>query len=676
MSVTSGFFNSLNGDRRYTAEQFSELINTLINDGIFANVGTAFAVTATGGSGITVGIGRAWFHSAWVLNDPQLPMTVRDAEVLQDRIDAVVIEVNHSEAVRDGLIRFVNGIPAATPARPELTKTDEISQYPLAYIYRKAGVNDVSQADITNMIGTSECPYITGILKTQDIDKIVAQWESEFNTWFDGIQNVLDEDAAAKLALQIIELESKFAALAKDGSVYGPLQDSDGNAIQDNNGTDIQARTRFALAGEGGSGGGSGSGSWSPDHIGPSDVFKVGDMVITARNDLGQNWLLCNGADLPREEYPELSPMFPPSPTAGYTVDETIAFDRDVPENPNRVRIANGRYFVLGTTGNNPCIWFKKFEDQTWTKKIIDATVTIAAARDIIYDNGVYAVLISTNSTDSSRKLYIYTSTNFVTWTRRFNSTSGQATTLKKVGNYYFAFGYGRSGGEYFVTTSLTSTTWTYNYGVIGSVNFAIRDIAYDPTSGMYFFALYLYGNAGRISRMSDPVSMADNIEVVNVGESDKPISLIITEDGHVASLIGKQDEGRPYINVYENLSTSTGALDTVVLDAVVFPFFGVSTSDRQSSQIVYENGRYYVVLNEYVYSSKNIEGPYVNHDVDTILNDISIHGYMSLVLRARQTDSYITYYDYSIKYTRPSVIELPAIAISDSAYTYIKAKE
>ena len=44
MSVTSGFFNSLNGDRRYNAEQMSSIFDGIINDGIFANIGTAFGV--------------------------------------------------------------------------------------------------------------------------------------------------------------------------------------------------------------------------------------------------------------------------------------------------------------------------------------------------------------------------------------------------------------------------------------------------------------------------------------------------------------------------------------------------------------------------------------------------------------------------------------------------------
>ena len=49
MSVSSGFFNSLNGDRKYNAEQMSAIFDGLIIDGVFASIGTAFAVKAAGG---------------------------------------------------------------------------------------------------------------------------------------------------------------------------------------------------------------------------------------------------------------------------------------------------------------------------------------------------------------------------------------------------------------------------------------------------------------------------------------------------------------------------------------------------------------------------------------------------------------------------------------------------
>ena len=85
MSVTSGFFNSLNGDRRYDARQFSALFDGIINDGVFANIGTSFKVTAAGGLQINIGLGRAWFNSTWVNNDAILPFTLDDSDQVLNR---------------------------------------------------------------------------------------------------------------------------------------------------------------------------------------------------------------------------------------------------------------------------------------------------------------------------------------------------------------------------------------------------------------------------------------------------------------------------------------------------------------------------------------------------------------------------------------------------------------
>lgn len=184
MSVTSGFFNSLNGDRHYNAEQMSAIFDGVINDGIFSNIGTAFAVKADVGNTVIVGIGRAWFNSTWLLNDALLPLSAAISEILLDRIDAVVIEINHSDSVREGAIKIIKGTPSSSPQRPTMIHTADVNQYPLAYIYRTANSSSIIQANITNMVGTSSTPYITGILQVQNIDNIVAQWESQWSTFY------------------------------------------------------------------------------------------------------------------------------------------------------------------------------------------------------------------------------------------------------------------------------------------------------------------------------------------------------------------------------------------------------------------------------------------------------------------------------------------------------------
>ena len=224
MSVTSGFYNSLSHDRKYNAIQMSSLFDGIINDGIFQSIGTYFTVTASSGFTVKVGIGKAWFNSHWIQNDAILPLTLSNPEVVLARIDAVIIEVNTTDSVRDGSIKILKGTPASSPVNPNLTNNDYVHQHALCYIYRKANETAITQSGITNMIGTASCPFITAILKTASIDSLLGQWqgqldqfvaseESDFTAWFDRVKGQLTTDAAGNLQLQI---DGITALLSKD----------------------------------------------------------------------------------------------------------------------------------------------------------------------------------------------------------------------------------------------------------------------------------------------------------------------------------------------------------------------------------------------------------------------------------------------------------------------------
>ena len=193
MSVSSGFFNSLNGDRKYNAAQMSAIFDGLIIDGVFASIGTAFAVKAAGGLTVNVGIGKAWFDHTWTVNDSILPMTAPEAEVLLDRIDAVVLEVNGTESVRENTIKFVKGNPSSAPSRPTLTNEGNVHQYPLCYIYRKYGTAVINQADITPMVGTESTPLVTGILQTISLDELLGKWQDELDRFTDARSKEVDD---------------------------------------------------------------------------------------------------------------------------------------------------------------------------------------------------------------------------------------------------------------------------------------------------------------------------------------------------------------------------------------------------------------------------------------------------------------------------------------------------
>lgn len=221
MSVSSGFFNSLNGDRKYNAAQMSAIFDGLIIDGVFASIGTAFAVKAAGGLTVNVGIGKAWFDHTWTVNDSILPMTAPEAEVLLDRIDAVVLEVNGMESVRENTIKFVKGNPSSAPSRPTLTNEGNVHQYPLCYIYRKYGTAVINQADITPMVGTESTPFVTGILQTISLDELLGKWQDELDRFTDARSQEVDDWIAQEESDFTTWFDKMKADLQQEQNVLG-----------------------------------------------------------------------------------------------------------------------------------------------------------------------------------------------------------------------------------------------------------------------------------------------------------------------------------------------------------------------------------------------------------------------------------------------------------------------
>lgn len=203
MALTCGFYNSVDGDRKYDATQFASLFDGVITDGVVAAVGDFFATTPGGGMVVNVGTGRAWFNRTWTYSDAKIPLTLDASDLLYDRIDAVVLEIDTSIAVRDNSIKVIKGTPAQEPQKPVLTNEGDVHQYALAYVRVKASSIEVGAGDVTINVGQADCPFVTSIVDTPELDVLFAQWDAQFTAWFENVQSQLEGDVAANLQRQI-----------------------------------------------------------------------------------------------------------------------------------------------------------------------------------------------------------------------------------------------------------------------------------------------------------------------------------------------------------------------------------------------------------------------------------------------------------------------------------------
>ena len=219
---TSGFFNSVNGDRLYNADQMSHIFEGLITDGVYESVDNKLAVQPNSGMTIQIATGRGWFDKRWVNNDSEYTMTIENSDVILNRYVAVVIKVDSTDAVRDAVPYLKYGEFATNPVKPTMTRTETVKEYCLAYIYVGAGVSEITASAIEDTrADESLCGWVTGLItqiststlfaqydaifnefmtrETADFDQFVAQQMSDFNDWFENLQVQLEGDVATNL---------------------------------------------------------------------------------------------------------------------------------------------------------------------------------------------------------------------------------------------------------------------------------------------------------------------------------------------------------------------------------------------------------------------------------------------------------------------------------------------
>ena len=200
MAVTYGFFNSVNGDRTYNADQISNYFLKLISNGVFATPSNAMQVQATTGLNVKVTPGWGFINCKWINNDNDYNLQLDAADLMLNRIDRVVMRLDNSTPVRSISITIKTGTTATTPTAPALTRSGDVYELPLAQIYVAANATTITQANITDeRPNTDLCGFVTGLIDQIDTTNLFAQFTDSFDTWFD---NIKDEVKTTTIVIQ------------------------------------------------------------------------------------------------------------------------------------------------------------------------------------------------------------------------------------------------------------------------------------------------------------------------------------------------------------------------------------------------------------------------------------------------------------------------------------------
>lgn len=249
--VKAGFFDAIDKDRTYSADDMNRPYRRLISNGVFATPkgkkSDDLQVIAAGdGMNVIVSSGDAIIGNKWFENTSDLTITLSPNTQTLSRIDSIIAQMDKTQVGRVGNIVYRTGTASSNPVHPNINEEENIVEFRLADITISPSCVEITQDLITDCRGSSECPWITSLIYQVDTSTLYAQWqeaykkyyedqeeehdkyfnkfksdmssfftqeESDFTTWFEKMKNQLSEDAAGNLQLENDALKERVSVL-------------------------------------------------------------------------------------------------------------------------------------------------------------------------------------------------------------------------------------------------------------------------------------------------------------------------------------------------------------------------------------------------------------------------------------------------------------------------------
>ena len=223
--VNCGFFDSVNKDRLYSADEMNRPYKRVITDGVFATpAGTPSTdlqvLSANNNMNIIVRAGEGLFAGKWFENAADIAITVPNNTSTVPRRDSVIVQVDKRIAGRKGSIIYRTGTPNSNPMPPNLSTANNVIEYRIANIYVSPSAVYIGQDAITDLRGSSECPWITSLVKQVDTSQLYNQWQAAYakyyqdeTTAFNNFMTTLTEQLS--VSTNIVMLESHYTSTAE-----------------------------------------------------------------------------------------------------------------------------------------------------------------------------------------------------------------------------------------------------------------------------------------------------------------------------------------------------------------------------------------------------------------------------------------------------------------------------
>lgn len=194
MAFSSGFFNSKNLDRTYTAENFCDYLGSIICNGIQDNYGDCFKLTAaSSGLNVTVGRGKAWIDGHYFINDARYSIDLSDyMDESLPRYVGIAIYLDTTESVRSVTLKLFPGTPAESPQLPTIPQDADHVRLLMYAVRLNLVATELSERDWydyredRNVCGYCRC--ILGKCRVTEMLAQLAQIEADISEYNETVQ--------------------------------------------------------------------------------------------------------------------------------------------------------------------------------------------------------------------------------------------------------------------------------------------------------------------------------------------------------------------------------------------------------------------------------------------------------------------------------------------------------
>lgn len=197
-AVNSGFYDAVNSDRTYSADDMNRPYKRVVSNGVFATPqGTKSTdlqvVSAGNGMEIIVKKGDGIFADKWFENPAAINITVPNNTSTVPRIDSVLVQIDKRTSGRLGSIVYRTGTPSSNPSAPSINTVANVTEYRLANVRVNAGTTGITNSMITDRRGSSDCPWVTSLIYQVDTSTLYDQWAAAYEEYFEAEKAMWDD---------------------------------------------------------------------------------------------------------------------------------------------------------------------------------------------------------------------------------------------------------------------------------------------------------------------------------------------------------------------------------------------------------------------------------------------------------------------------------------------------